>query len=122
MWQSSQGTGQLNITSYPVGQRHQLIAEGGVEPVWLSSTDLLFRTGVTWKIVHVDPATSETTGPPARWGSDPRFLDTPNWSNRPSRDGGIVYVENPVADDARFLRFIPDFVARMKVAVDAANR
>jgi hypothetical protein len=77
---------------------------------------------VTWHVAHVDPATHQATGPPTRWGSDPRFLDTPNWSNRASQDGGIVYVESPEVSDARFLRFIPNFVARMKAAVDAANR
>ena len=122
VWQSSQGTGQLNLTTYPVGAQHQVIAEGGVEPLWLSSTELLFRTGVTWNIAHIDPSTGQLTGPPTFWASDPRFLDTPNWSNRSSWDGGIVYVQNPDASDARFLRFIPNFVARMKAAVDEANR
>jgi serine/threonine-protein kinase len=122
VWQSSQGTGQLNLATYPVGAQHQLIAEGGVEPLWLSSTEVLFRTGVTWKLALIDPSTGQLAGPPTRWGSDPRFLDTPNWSNRASQDGGIVYVESPEVSDARFLRFIPNFVARMKAAVDAANR
>jgi eukaryotic-like serine/threonine-protein kinase len=122
VWQSSQGTGQLNLTTYPVGAQHQLIAEGGVEPLWLSSTELLFRTGLTWKIVHIDPSTGQLVGLPKLWGSDSRFLDTPNWSNKASQDGGIVYVQSQEISDARFLRFIPNFVARMKTAVDQANR
>ena len=121
VWQS-QTTGQLNLTTYPPEPRQQLVAVGGVEPLWLSDTEILYRTGVTWNLAHVNAATGELVGSPTRWGFDPRFLDTPGWSNRASWDGGIVYVQSPDASDARFVRFIPDFVARMKAAVDKANR
>ena len=121
VWQS-QLSGQLNLTSYPPEPRQQLVAVGGVEPLWLSSTELLYRTGVTWDVAHVNATTGELVGSPTRWGFDPRFLDTPGWSNRVSWDGGIVYVQSPDVSDARFLRFIPDFVARMKAAVDKANQ
>ncbi|HEY3934384.1 MAG TPA: serine/threonine-protein kinase [Gemmatimonadales bacterium] len=121
VWQS-QINGQLNLTSYPPGPRQQLVALGGVEPLWLSPTELLFRAGATWNLAHVNAATGEIDGSPARWGADPRFLDTPGWSNRVSWDGGIVYVQSTDVSDARFLRFVPDFVATMKAAVDKANR
>jgi len=121
VWQS-QSTGQLNLTAYPPESRQQLVAAGGVEPLWLSSTELLYRTGVTWNLAQVNATTGELVGSQTRWGFDPRFLDTPGWSNRPSWGGGIVYVQSPDVSDARFLRFIPDFVARMKAAVDKANR
>ncbi len=120
-WQS-QSTGQLNLTSYPPGARQQLVAVGGVEPFWLSSTELLYRTGESWNVARVNAASGQLDGPPTHWGEDARFLDTPGWSNRASRNGGIVYVQSPDASDARFLRFIPDFVARMKAAVDKANK
>jgi eukaryotic-like serine/threonine-protein kinase len=121
VWQSL-ASAQLNLTSYPPGPQQQLIAVGGVEPLWLSSTDVLYRTGVTWSIADLNPSTGQLAGPPTRWGFDPRFLDTPGWSNRVSWDGGIVYVQSPDVSDARFLRFIPDFITRMKAAVDKANR
>jgi serine/threonine-protein kinase len=121
VWQS-QSNGQLNLTSYPPGQRQQIVALGGVEPLWLSNTELLYRTGATWNLAHVNTTTGDLDGARTRWGADPRFLDTPGWSNRLSWDGGIVYVQSPDVSDARFLRFIPDFVARMKAAVDTANR
>jgi serine/threonine protein kinase len=120
VWQS-QSSGQLNLTSYPPGPRHQLVALGGVEPLWLSPTELLYRSGATWNLAHLNAA-GDLVGSPAHWAADPRFLDTPGWSNRVSWDGGIVYVQSPDVSDARFLRFIPDFVARMKAAVDKANR
>jgi serine/threonine-protein kinase len=121
VWQS-QTNGQLNLTSYPPGPRQQLVALGGVEPLWLSPTELLFRAGATWNLVRFDQATGALVGTPARWASDPRFLDTPGWSNRVSWGGGIIYVQSTDVNDARFLRFIPNFVATMKAAVDKANR
>jgi hypothetical protein len=120
VWQ--QNSGELNLTSYPPGPRQQLVASGGVEPLWLSATELLYRSGVTWNLVHVNAATGDITGSPSRWGSDPRFLDTPGWSNRVSWDGGIIYVQSAEVSDTRFLRIIPDFVTRTKAAVDKANR
>jgi eukaryotic-like serine/threonine-protein kinase len=120
VWQS-QETGQLNLTSYPPGPRQQLVAMGGVEPLWLSATDLLYRAGTTWNLAHVNAAGDLDTSR-TRWGADSRFLDTPGWSNRVSWDGGIVYVQSADISDARFLRFVPDFVVRMKAAVDKANR
>jgi hypothetical protein len=121
VWQS-QSQAQLDLSSYPPGAARQQIAVGGVEPLWLSSSELLYRAGLTWNVVRLDPATGALAGAPTRWGLDTRFLDTPGWSNRPSGDGGIVYVQSPDISDARFLRFMPDFVTRMEAAVDAANR
>jgi serine/threonine-protein kinase len=119
VWQS-QYTGQLNLTSYPPGPRQQLVALGGVEPLWLSSNELLFRSGATWNLVRI--GADGTVSSPERWGTDPHFLDTPGWSNRLSWDGGIIYVQSTDVNDARFLRFLPDFVTMMKRAVDKANR
>jgi serine/threonine-protein kinase len=121
LWQSQQ-TGQLNLTTYPPSAQQQLVAAGGVEPLRLSATALLYRSGLTWYIAHLNPATGSLQGPPTKWGFDPRFLDTQGWSNQLSWTGGIVYVESPEVGDARFLRFIPDFLTRMKAAVDGANR
>jgi hypothetical protein len=120
-WHASLGN-LLYVASYPPGgQRHQ-IATGAVEPLWLSPTELLFRSNVTWYKARIDGATGELTGPPTIWARDTRFLDTPGWSNRPSWDGGIIYSRSSGQDDIRYLRFLPDFIPRMKSAVDAANR
>ncbi len=121
VWQA-QGSGQLSITSYPPVSRRHIVADAAVEPLWLSSTELLYRTGITWNVAHIDPATGDVIGSPTRWGADSRFLDTPGWSNRVSWDGGIIYVQSADVSDTRFLRVIPDFVSRMKAAVDKANR
>ncbi|HTO72652.1 MAG TPA: hypothetical protein VMJ30_02485, partial [Gemmatimonadales bacterium] len=71
---------------------------------------------------HVNPETGEPTGAPTYWGWDPRFSDTSGWSNRPSHDGGIIYVEGPAETTTTFLRVIPGWVATLKAAVDSANR
>ena len=76
---------------------------------------------MTWYKVRIDPASGEPVGAPTLWARDIRFLDTPGWSNRPSRDGRIIYSQSLSPTDTRFLRFIPDFVNRMKRAVDDAN-
>jgi len=113
---------QLILSTFPPGAQQQQLADGAAEPLWLSSTELLYRSGVTWYVVRLNPATGEPDGPPTLWARDARFQDTPGWSNRVSWDGGIIYVQNSEQTDARYLRFMPNFVDRMKAAVDAANR
>ncbi len=120
-WQNA-ATNQIFVADYPPGAKRQQVATGAVEPIWLSSTELLYRSSVTWYKVRIDPASGEPLGAPVSWGRDSRFLDTPGWSNRPSRDGGIIYSQGLSQGDTRYLRFIPDFVRRMKRAVDEANR
>jgi len=120
-WQNA-ATNQIFVAEYPPGAKRQQVATGAVEPIWLSSTELLYRSSVTWYKVRIDPASGEPVGAPTLWARDIRFLDTPGWSNRPSRDGGIIYSQSLSQTDTRFLRFIPDFVNRMKRAVDEANR
>jgi len=121
LWQDA-ATSQLCVGSYPPGATRHQIASSAVEPLWLSPTELLYRSNVTWYKVRIDPATGEPVGVPMIWGRDQRFLDTPGWSNRPSRDGGIIYSQSLSESGARYLRFIPNFTERMKRAVDEANR
>jgi serine/threonine protein kinase len=114
--------GRIMVTSFPTpGQRVQVAAQG-VEPLWLTDTELLFRSGVSWYASHLDALTGEPTGSPALWAKDARFSDTPGWSNRVSQDGGIIYAQGPEQSTARFLRVIPNWVSRMKAAVDSANK
>ena len=120
-YQSLEGSRVL-VTTYPeAGRRWQLGSEG-VEPLWLSATEVLYRSGVSWYLVRVNPETGEPTGAATLWATDPRFSDTSGWSNRPSHDGGIIYVEGPSQTSSSYLRVIPNWVAQMKAAVDAANR
>ena len=120
-WQAGNESGVI-VTSYPVAGRLWQVAADGVEPIWLSSTELLYRSGVAWYLTRINPATGEPMGPATLWGRDPRFSDTSGWSNRPSYDGGIIYVQGPAEVSASYLRVIPNWVAQMKKAVAAANR
>ena len=114
--------GRIFVTSYPGRGRQWQVTADGSEPLWMSPAELLFRSGVAWYLARLDPATGEPRGVPALWARDPRFSDTPGWSNRPSRDGGIIYVQGPEEVSSTYLRVIPNWVETMKRAVDAANR
>jgi len=120
-WHTSQ-TNQLLVGPYPRGTQQQQVAAAGVEPIWLSPTELLYRSGVTWFAARFDRVSGALIGAPSVWARDPRFVDTPGWSNRPSWDGGIVYSQSPEQTDSRYLRFIPDFITRLKTAVDGATQ
>ena len=115
-------TGRVLVAPYPVGGRRWQVAPDGAEPLWMSPTELLFRRGVSWYLVRIDPVTGEPVGAPRFWARDPRFSDTAGWSNRPSRDGGIIYLQGPEEVSSGYLRVIPGWVRQMKQAVDAANR
>ena len=120
-WHPSSGSG-LFVSEYPGRLEKQQVASIGLEPQWLSNTELIYRSGVTWYLARFDARTGELTGPPRTWGQDPQFLDTPGWSNRLSHDGGILYAQSPPMVSARFVRFIPDFVTRMRAAVKEADK
>jgi hypothetical protein len=47
---------------------------------------------------------------------------TAGWYNRLSYDGGIIYVQGPEQTTARYVRVIPNWVAKMKAAVNSANQ
>ena len=114
--------GRIMVTAFPVPGRRWQLASDGVEPIWLSATEVLYRLGVSWYLARINPLTGEPLGPPTFWARDPRFNDTSGWSNRPSQDGGIIYVQGPEQLSSGYLRVVPGWVARMKAAVDAANR
>jgi hypothetical protein len=112
---------RIIVTAYPTVGRRWQVASDGAEPLWLSSTLLLYRSGISWYQVRINPATGEPMGQATLWARDPRFSDTSGWSNRPSRDGGILYVQAPAETSVGFLRVIPNWIAQMEAAVDAAN-
>jgi len=113
---------RVMVTSFPGAGRRWQLASQGVEPLWLSATEVLYRSGVSWYLARLNPETGEPAGGATFWGRDPRFSDTSGWSNRPSHDGGIIYVEGPAQTSTGYLRVVPNWVAQMKSAVDAANR
>ena len=121
LYQSEQGS-RILVTTYPVPGRRWQVATDGVEPLWLSSTEILYRSGVSWYLARLDPVTGEPLGAATFWARDPRFSDTSGWSNRLSHDGGIIYLQGPAQTSTGYLRVIPGWVAQMEAAVRAANR
>jgi hypothetical protein len=115
-------SGRLVVTTYPVAGRRWQVSSDGVESLWLSSTELLYRSGVSWYLTRLNPVTGEPAGAATFWARDPRFSDTSGWSNRVSHDGGIIYVQGPAQTSTSYLRAVPNWVAQMKAAVDKANR
>ncbi len=115
-------SGRLIVTSARAGGRRWQVTPDGAEPLWMSPTEILFRAGVSWYLARLDPATGEPLGAPKLWARDPRFSDTAGWSNRPSHDGGIIYLQGPPEVSGSYLRVIPNWVAAMKAAVEAASR
>jgi serine/threonine-protein kinase len=110
------------VTTFPVVGRRWQVAVLGVEPLWLSDNELVYRFGAIWYSVRVNPATGEPLGAATLWGRDPRFSDTSGWSNRPDHAGGVIYVKSPEQPDPSYLRVIPNWVEQMKRAVDTANK
>ncbi len=121
VYQNQEGS-RIVVTGFPVPGRRWQVASEGVEPLWLSGTEVLYRSGVSWYLVRLNAETGEPLGAPTLWARDPRFSDTSGWSNRPSWDGGIIYVQGPAQTSTAYLRVVPDWVAQMKSAADAAGR
>lgn len=113
---------RIMVTTFPPKPERTQVASEGVEPMWLSDSEILYRSGVSWYSSRVNPLTGEPSGTPVFWGKDPRFSDTAGWSNRNAHDGGIIYAQGPAQSNARFIRVIPKWVNQMKAAVDSANR
>jgi tRNA A-37 threonylcarbamoyl transferase component Bud32 len=120
LYQTLEGS-RIVVTTFPSAGRRWQLASEGVEPLWLSPTEVLYRLGVSWYLARVNAETGEPVGAPTFWARDPRFSDTSGWSNRPSHDGGIIYVQGPAETSATYLRVVPGWVRQMKAAVDAAN-
>ncbi|MBA2291774.1 MAG: serine/threonine-protein kinase [Gemmatimonadales bacterium] len=121
VYQASVG-GRVVVTGFPNVGRQWQVASQGVEPLFLSSSEVLYRLGTVWFLARVNPDTGEPVGAATVWARDPRFSDTSGWSNRLSHDGGIIYVQSPDQASPTYLRVIPNWVSQMKRAVDAANK
>jgi hypothetical protein len=117
---SSTRTAEVVLTPNPLRNRRVAVARNGGEPHWLSPGRLNYRSGLEWMQVDVNPVTGELAGPAQSWLRDARFSDTPGWSQHPTRDGGLIYVQGPARTGAAYLRVVPNWVAKMKKAVDEA--
>ena len=117
-------TGNVLITPYPGRTSLSRVTEAqGVEAEWASMTTVRYRStqGSSWFEVTVDSATGRVRGAPRPYFSDPRFVDTPGWSQRAVSNGGMIYVQGPARTTATYVRVVPNWVARMKHAVDSVD-
>jgi len=117
-------TGNVLITPYPGRTSLSRVTETqGVEAEWSSMTTVRYRStqGSSWFEVAVDSATGRVRGAPRPYFSDPRFVDTPGWSQRAVSNGGMIYVQGPARTTAAYVRVVPNWVARMKHAVDSVD-
>jgi eukaryotic-like serine/threonine-protein kinase len=114
-------TAEVIITPFPARNRRVVATRDGGEAQWLSSGMLNFRAYGGWWRVAVNPLTGEVEGRPERWIQDPRFSDTPGWSQHPTADGALIYVQGPERTQAAYLRVIPDWVRQMKRTVHQSN-
>jgi len=114
-------TGEIDVLNRALKRKVQVAATGS-EPLWLSANQLIFRDTPGWYVATLDPRTGDVVGKLELWPIDPRFSDTPGYSNRLSADGGIIYEQAPEPTTAAYIRVVPDWVDAMKRRVRARDR
>jgi hypothetical protein len=108
------------------GRRYPAAAGNLADPQWLSATEfaLPITDGGRTRIerVTVDPNADPPVRNRGHWADAPGFRDTNGPSFAPAPGGGLIYLQGAAARPATYLRVVPNWVARMKRAVDEANR
>jgi hypothetical protein len=105
------GTYEVYLERYPqTGPRPKASSEGGLEPLWLSPSELVYRLGLSWLKTTIDPSTGQPLGAPEPFFEDPAFLDTPGISNRAGPDRKILYLRGPDEKVAHSMRVITNWV------------
>lgn len=108
------------------GRRYQVGSGNLEDPQWLSDSEfgipLADGGRVRIERVTIDPRAS----PPARnrgvWAEAPDYRNTNGPSFATARGGGVIYLRGAADRPTSYLRVVPDWVDRMKKAVDGANR
>jgi eukaryotic-like serine/threonine-protein kinase len=124
------GVTGVHLQPWPALDRRFMVDAEGTEPRWASNSELVYLSmyraaGVIAASVYrtrIDPAASSPVGAKELIARDPRFADTPGWSLATTPLGELIYLQSPSENLGFYLRVIPNWVSRMKRAVDAANR
>jgi serine/threonine-protein kinase len=117
------GLSGIAVAPFPELDREIPVARHRSEPLWLSSSELVFwGEGGRFYRLSLGTASDMRIGSDVLWHTDPRFSDTPGGSYKITATGGLVYVQEPEKKPATYLRVIPNWVEQMKHAVDEANR
>lgn len=91
------------------GVTHRVSSKGGLEPLWLTSSELVYRNDRTWYRVRIGSGRNDVVGRAETWFTDPAFLDTPGRSNSLLADGRLVYLRSTASSTTTLLRIIPRF-------------
>ena len=94
---------------------------------WLSPTQFVMKSDnaagqFALQLVTIDPNADPIVQSIRDWFLPPRFIETPGRSFAVTPDGGVVYLRGPERRTGAYLRVVPNWVERMKRAVDEANR
>ncbi len=107
------------------GKRYLLHSGSSADdPHWLSATELVFKSNESWGFdrVTITASAESPVGPVRRWFTALRALDTPGASSQLSVDGRVIYLQADVEVPVRSLRVVPNWVAKMKQAVDSTSK
>ena len=124
---NSLGLEKLWLQPFPGNGKRYHIATGDIEGAqWLSPTELAMAIRDSGSTTSVDRITIDFSGPaPAfhrrRWLAMPEFVATAGQSYTLTHDGRVVYLRGSAERPVQYLRVIPDWVSKMKHAVDEAN-
>jgi serine/threonine-protein kinase len=106
-------------------KRYQ-VAVAQEDAQWLSPTQFVMKSydsgNYKLQLVTIDPNADPVVQSIRDWYSDVRFIETPGRSFAVTPDGGVLYARGPAKPTGAYLRVVPNWVERMKRAVDEANR
>jgi len=124
------GAQGVSVQPWPAMDRKYTVDATGREPLWHSASELVWFSYVggkgspsqTFNRVRMDGPADAPVGTREVLFTDPRFIDTPGWSHSVMPGGDAVYLQATAENLGYYVRVIPNWVAAMKRAVDAANK
>jgi serine/threonine-protein kinase len=117
---------RLWVEPFPrTGKRWEVAAGNREEPHWLSPTELMYTAydpTMGFDRVRLNPGAANPIVERRHWIDAPGMVATAGPSSMPTADGRVVYVQGAPDVPVRYLRVVPNWVERMKRAVDEAGR
>ena len=105
------------------GKRWEVASGNREEPHWLSPTELFYTAydpSMGFERVRLDPNAANPIVERRHWIDAPGMVGTAGPSSMPTTDGRVVYLQGAPDVPVRYLRVVPNWVERMKRAVDEA--
>ena len=128
-WMSyiSAGGGELWLKRIPNGKRYHVWSGDIRSSRWLSPTELTMAVRDSASKMSIDRIAIDFSGPtPAfhrrHWLPLPEFIESPGPAYALTPDGKVVYLRGAPERPVQYLHVIPDWVSKMRHAVDDANR